>query len=68
MDDADLASMREEIALNIGINKLRKQFSGSNVVRDTEVFCEDCGEQIPPKRIEALPNAIRCVACQSLVE
>jgi RNA polymerase-binding protein DksA len=26
--------------------------------------CEDCGRPIPAKRLEALPNASRCVACE----
>ena len=26
--------------------------------------CEDCGEDIPAKRLEAVPGAIRCIECQ----
>ena len=28
-------------------------------------LCEDCGEQIPPKRIQAKPNAKKCRDCQT---
>lgn len=28
-------------------------------------YCLDCGIDIPPKRIEAQPGAVRCVSCQS---
>jgi len=28
--------------------------------------CEGCEEPIPPKRLTALPWAVRCVACQEL--
>jgi DnaK suppressor protein len=28
-------------------------------------LCESCGQQIPPARLEILPQAIFCVACQS---
>jgi DnaK suppressor protein len=31
-------------------------------------LCEDCGEQIAPKRLKALPFATRCVACQAATE
>ena len=26
--------------------------------------CEDCGEEIPKKRLKALPGAFRCVVCE----
>jgi len=26
-------------------------------------YCEDCGEDIPAKRLELTPTAIRCVGC-----
>ena len=28
-------------------------------------YCEDCGEDIPVKRLELAPTATRCVACAS---
>ena len=28
-------------------------------------YCDDCGEDIPQKRREALPGTRTCVACQS---
>jgi DnaK suppressor protein len=27
--------------------------------------CEDCSQKIAPERLEALPEATRCIACQS---
>ncbi|HEY2931985.1 MAG TPA: TraR/DksA family transcriptional regulator [Acidobacteriota bacterium] len=30
--------------------------------------CEDCGEEIPAKRLEAVPWAPRCTACQEVFE
>jgi len=30
--------------------------------------CEDCSRQIAPDRLEALPDATRCVRCQSIWE
>jgi len=29
------------------------------------IYCEDCGETIPPRRRTALPGVRTCVACQS---
>jgi DnaK suppressor protein len=29
------------------------------------VICLDCGEQIAPARLQAVPNAVRCVECES---
>jgi DnaK suppressor protein len=31
-------------------------------------ICEDCSRQIAKERLEALPDATRCVRCQSLWE
>jgi phage/conjugal plasmid C-4 type zinc finger TraR family protein len=31
-------------------------------------LCEDCGEEIPPERLGALPWARRCIPCQSELE
>ena len=30
--------------------------------------CEDCGRAIPPERIAALPEALRCIDCQEAFE
>lgn len=30
--------------------------------------CEDCREPIPRERRKAAPNAIRCIACQTIFE
>ena len=26
--------------------------------------CKDCGRPIPPERLEAVPEAVRCISCQ----
>lgn len=31
-------------------------------------ICEKCGDVINPARLEAMPHAIRCVACQERLE
>jgi RNA polymerase-binding transcription factor DksA len=30
--------------------------------------CRDCGQAIPPARLEAVPEAVRCVECQRRFE
>jgi phage/conjugal plasmid C-4 type zinc finger TraR family protein len=32
------------------------------------VFCEECGEEIPERRREALPGVRLCVGCQTELE
>jgi DnaK suppressor protein len=27
-------------------------------------YCEDCGDEIPARRLDALPFAVRCLACE----
>jgi DnaK suppressor protein len=31
-------------------------------------YCVDCGFDIPPKRLEAKPDAVRCVECEARKE
>jgi DnaK suppressor protein len=37
-------------------------------VIDGIAYCVDCGLDIPPKRLEAKPDAVRCVECESRKE
>jgi RNA polymerase-binding transcription factor DksA len=36
----------------------------SKTTSETAKFCIDCGEEIPAKRLAAVPDAIFCVQCQ----
>ena len=40
----------------------------ANIVNGSYGRCERCEEQIPAKRLDALPWARRCVNCQSAAE
>lgn len=31
--------------------------------QDEYGYCQDCGEDIPPRRLELNPTAVRCVSC-----
>ena len=45
-------------------NKANARVVQDRAVEERDGFCVDCEEQIPQKRINALPFAIRCIACQ----
>jgi phage/conjugal plasmid C-4 type zinc finger TraR family protein len=63
MDEIDRAqSYQEEFqadALRNHQRKLSGQPSGSRT------HCEECGEEIPLKRRELVPNCRLCIACQT---
>jgi len=40
----------------------------TKMANGTYGVCEDCDDQIPLKRLEALPYAIRCIACEEKSE
>jgi phage/conjugal plasmid C-4 type zinc finger TraR family protein len=69
MDEADISEITQENLLRQKILKIKNELNQKNKLVDlNEVFCEDCDIQIPPKRIEALPSATRCVSCQQEYE
>lgn len=39
-----------------------------NSMYAAELNCEDCGEEIPEKRRQAVPGCTRCVKCQEQFE
>jgi phage/conjugal plasmid C-4 type zinc finger TraR family protein len=34
----------------------------------TEVYCEECGNEIPKERLKAVPHAKLCIGCKSVEE
>ena len=40
--------------------------AGLASTRESAEYCEECGEDIPERRREALPGVQTCVTCQSL--
>lgn len=54
--DALGESLRTELALI--------EAALSRIERGQYGICERCGQAIPVARLEALPNALRCVACE----
>lgn len=67
MDDADHAVIREQQNLKRAVHRIQSTLTPRDQASGP-VECEDCGEEIPPRRLEALPGARRCVVCQSAAE
>lgn len=73
-DPLDRATQEEEFALELRARdrerKLIKKIEKTICKIDSDDFgyCEDCGEEIGIKRLEARPTADLCVNCKSLAE
>ncbi len=63
-DKADIAGDYIEQSLELALENQRKQAPANS----TDPYCEECGEEIPAKRREALPGCATCVDCQQMVE
>jgi len=46
----------------------RAEHARERMARGGYGVCEDCGRKIAPERLEALPEATRCVRCQAALE
>lgn len=60
-DEADLASDREEAFRDAALERLRRPVPRR--FKPLSNICEGCGEEIPAKRIEAMPGTNLCVEC-----
>ena len=65
MDNVDRADEETRLMLQIHLANQRAK-SAAVFTPPSEVrYCIDCGEPIPVERLQAMPNAVRCVACQT---
>lgn len=68
VDVFDRAQMREQKDRELAIQAALQ--SGRETERPDEEngirYCLDCGEPIPNKRLEARPEAVRCVECKDI--
>ncbi len=75
-DESDQASALEEREREYSLQKMAndrkamEEKARNSQVRDESgnVLCEDCGNAIPPQRLEALPYAVQCIACKQAQE
>lgn len=68
MDEADHAIAREQANIDRAIKAAQRNVAETPAPVTGPVYCEDCDNEIPPKRIEAVPSATRCVRCQASAE
>ena len=47
---------QEAVAIQAALERIKEEEYG---------YCEGCGDDIPPKRLELNPTAVRCVGCAS---
>lgn len=65
-DDADAAQRIEELQRRVALEAMRRAIAvGRNSGRED---CEDCGDEIPEPRLQAVPGATRCTDCQIVFE
>ena len=68
-DENAVESEGDEVAENVGnmmLAEIRQiQSVLAQIKAGTYGTCVSCGESIAPKRLEAMPQATRCVACAS---
>lgn len=69
-DDADLANMAFREGMDAAnLNRDRSRLKAiedalAKIDEGTYGICEDCEEQIPIARLNAMPFALRCIECQ----
>jgi len=68
--DFDIAFQQTEIEREDALRRiLNKELEEEPVFNDAgDRICFDCEAPIPPKRMELMPQAVRCVECQSIAE
>lgn len=64
-DEIDEAQAVVEYCLNIQIANIRQM---RHVAAPSLFECEQCGNDIPPKRRQAIPGVSLCVECQRAAE
>lgn len=69
--EPDFAQIVTERATNETIHRILEEDSAQaerareRMARGGYGICEDCSQPIGPERLEALPEATRCIRCQS---
>lgn len=62
VDFADLASLASEVFLADVLAKRERERMSAPA--ESAMECEECGEQIPEARRQAVPGCTRCIECQ----
>ena len=68
-DDADIAEEFEARHRAAALKAHRARMKKNAPIEvDGKRLCVDCGDEIPPGRVEANPDVIRCIECQTDIE
>lgn len=67
-DIIDTTNQRIEAQLAQQIATQRSQKTEAQLVIDGTHYCIDCENKINPLRVKKMPDAPRCIDCQSLKE
>ena len=69
MDMVDITTRNTDVLTDAALAHHRAQQTSHTHTHHGEVrYCIDCGAKIDPRRLDAVPNAVRCVRCQSEYE
>lgn len=70
--DQALSSIMESLRTSIQdaeVDEYRRIVRAIEMINEgTYGICADCGQGISEKRLKPFPNAVRCLACQELLE
>lgn len=68
-DESDRASDIQEFEISLAIKQHQQQPKEQPVFNENGLkICVDCDVPIPPERLRANQNAVRCVHCQEELE
>jgi DnaK suppressor protein len=67
---SDLAQAENEDALRSVVDKQRSEVEAAlrRISSGTYGTCVDCGTTLPDERLDARPEAARCMSCQQMME
>lgn len=68
MDDADRAKEIEILHRRAALEMAKRHPEPPQKITNGQVLCIDCDEPVQSKRLEAKPNAARCIECQCIYE
>jgi len=67
LEEAEIAQINNLQRNSIAVNELRSQLEKQRS-RPSAEFCEECGEDIPLARQQAVPGVQFCIYCQTKLE
>ncbi|NVK42130.1 MAG: TraR/DksA C4-type zinc finger protein [Oceanospirillaceae bacterium] len=68
MDDADRAKEIEQRDRRAAIEMASRHMEPPQQIINGQVLCIDCDEPVQAERLQAKPNAARCIECQGFHE